>query len=156
MKASDSAYPRNYHDEAAALRQRISAFVRRLRRESSSGGLSIAQLTLLDTIERQGAGANPSDLAQIDGLRPSNLSAMLADLEQQGLIVRRRASDDKRKVTVSLTAQGSDALERNRGERVAWLAQALQSQLSHEEVDLLCRAGALLERLTYCEQNAAA
>jgi DNA-binding MarR family transcriptional regulator len=139
---------------AATLRRQVSLFVRRLRRESGTSGLSIAQLTLLASIERLGPSANPSELAESDGLRPSNLSAMLTDLDEQGLIVRRRASDDKRKVTVSLTRQGKGVLESDRGERESWLAEALEHQLSRSDAQLLVRAGALLERLAYCEQDA--
>lgn len=139
---------------AATLRRQVSVFVRRLRRESPSSGLSIAQLTLLANIERLGPSVNPTELAESDRLRPPNLSAMLAELERQGLIARRRASDDKRKVTVSLTRQGKGVLESNRVERESWLAQAMEHQLSRSEVDLLRRAGALLERLAYCEQEA--
>lgn len=48
----------------------------------------------------------PSRIAAATGLQRTNLSTVLRGLERKGLIERRSASDDRRGVTVHLTALG--------------------------------------------------
>jgi len=139
--------PQDYTPYAADLSRQASLFLRRLRRQSRSSGIPIAQLMLLSKIERLAGAASPSELAALEGVRPQNLSATLAELEKQALIVRQSAAGDKRKVVVSLTQLGVDALAANRVERESWLARSMTQHLNAAEIELLRRAGILLERL---------
>jgi len=141
---------------AGDIRRQVSLFVRRLRRQSPSTGVPIAQLLLLSNIERLASAASPSELAALEGVRPQNLSATLAELEKRGLIVRQAAADDKRKVIVKLTESGADALVSNRVERESWLAHSMVQHLTPDEIELLRRAGSLLERLAQCETDGGA
>jgi MarR family transcriptional regulator, organic hydroperoxide resistance regulator len=51
-------------------------------------------------------GIAPSQLAAVLHLDPGTISATLSRLEDKGFVVRRRDSEDKRRVSLSLTAKG--------------------------------------------------
>ncbi|MET0896375.1 MAG: MarR family winged helix-turn-helix transcriptional regulator, partial [Mycobacterium sp.] len=66
----------------------------------------VIALTLLrDFGERQ-----QSDLAGVLRIDPTNLVGLLNELEEAGLIERRRSTQDRRRHTVALTAAGSKRL----------------------------------------------
>lgn len=132
---------------ASKLRKQIMLLVRRLRRETTSIELPLSQMLLLSRIEQLGDNATPTALAEQEGLRPQNLSALLRKLEQQGLTRKEDDAHDKRKYRIRLSAEGSQALELNRSNRDHWLAQAMEKCLNQDEVALLQQAGPLLERL---------
>ena len=123
------------------------ALARRMRSESPSDPLPGAQMTLLGSIDRLGANASPSALAERHGLRSSNLAALLSRLETAGYIKRVYVETDRRKIRVVLTQIGQQKLETNRAERALWLDAAMRASLNTEERALLQRAGPLLERL---------
>ncbi|MDO8210581.1 MarR family winged helix-turn-helix transcriptional regulator [Conexibacter sp. CPCC 206217] len=82
------------------------------------GALSYAQvraLVLLDDIDEATAG----QLAKAADLTPASVTAMLDQLEEQGMVERRRSETDRRLVVVSLTAEGRALLEHKRAN---WLA----------------------------------
>ncbi|GAA0519647.1 MarR family transcriptional regulator [Paractinoplanes deccanensis] len=104
-----------------AMLGRTLAQVRR--RALVDGGLEHGHFKVLLALRREGPPyeASPSQLAERLGLTRGALSARLAPLEGQGLIVRRGESADRRRVRVRLTAAGRAAFERqaeveNRGE----------------------------------------
>ncbi|HST38146.1 MAG TPA: MarR family transcriptional regulator [Conexibacter sp.] len=77
------------------------------------GALSYAQvraLLLLDADEEATAG----QLAKAADLTPASVTALLDQLEQQGMVQRRRSDEDRRVVVVSLTPRGSELLEQKR------------------------------------------
>ena len=110
---------------ASQLRKQIMLLVRRLRRETTPMEIPLGQLLLLSRIEQLGENATPTALAEYEGLRPQNLSALLRKLEQQELIDKEGDSEDKRKYRIRLTSGGLQALEHNRSSRDNWLAQAM-------------------------------
>lgn len=61
------------------------------------------------------------ELAERTGLTPSTVTALLRRLERAGLAQRALHPFDRRKVVVSLTAEGDAQLERSEG----WLASVL-------------------------------
>lgn len=120
---------------------------RRLRREAQANDESWSRLLLLGAIDRHGAEATPSVLADAESMRSSNLAAALRDLDQRGLISRTPDASDRRKVRVALTPLGQSTLRENRSRRERWLAQAMSACLSGEERVRLIEAGELIERL---------
>ncbi|MBV8046130.1 MAG: MarR family transcriptional regulator [Paludibacterium sp.] len=134
-------------DCASTLRKQMMLLVRRLRRESTPLELPLSQLLLLSRIEQLGDDATPTALAEYEGLRPQNLSALLRKLEQMGLTYKEENASDKRKSCVRLTAAGLGVLTSNRSNRDNWLTLAMTSTLTPDEVALLKQAGPLLERL---------
>lgn len=138
---------------ASKLRKQMMLLVRRLRRETTPLEMPLSQLLLLSRIEQLGSDATPTALAESEGLRPQNLSALLRKLESAGLIGREEDARDKRKSRVHLSDAGLNVLLANRNNRDHWLAQAIGATLSEAEIGLLCEAGRLLERLAACNET---
>ncbi|MDW5597262.1 MarR family transcriptional regulator [Conexibacter stalactiti] len=105
-------------DVAEELRAAFGDLLRADRRLRSRdpkrpGALSYAQvraLVLLDADEEATAG----QLAKAADLTPASVTAMLDQLEQEGMVQRRRSDEDRRLVVVSLTPRGSKLLEQKR------------------------------------------
>lgn len=104
-------------DEAdyEALRQsigRLLAAERKLRgREGRPGGtLSSSHLRALFILLRE-PEATPGTLARAADLNPASVTAMIDQLEAQGLVERRRDTHDRRSIQVSLTATGRSRVE---------------------------------------------
>jgi DNA-binding MarR family transcriptional regulator len=73
------------------------------------------------------------------------MSGQLGRLEEAGLIERTRA-EDRRRVGLFLTAEGSKVLRSMRKRRTAWLATRLD-KLEPKERERLAKAVAALEKL---------
>jgi DNA-binding MarR family transcriptional regulator len=67
-------------------------------------------------------------------------------LEESGLLTRTPASDDRRKVTLEVTAEGRAVVEETARRRDAWLEGAL-AEVSEEDRATLTRAAELMQRL---------
>ncbi|MEU4222807.1 MarR family transcriptional regulator [Nonomuraea sp. NPDC026600] len=80
------------------------------------------------------------EIGRVSGSSRASISSALMTLEDRGLVVRRRAEDDRRQLIVELTTEGLDTLRQaiaaqTRRER-AWTAALRDDQLS-ELVHLL-------------------
>jgi DNA-binding MarR family transcriptional regulator len=85
----------------------------RSRDPKRAGALSYAQvraLALLDSEQEATAG----QLAKAADLTPASVTALLDQLEQDGMVQRRRSEEDRRLVVVSLTPRGSELLAQKR------------------------------------------
>ena len=100
-------------------------------------------LTRLD----RGGPATPSALARLEQISPQSMGATLSALEARGLVERRPDPGDGRRVVVSLSETGRQALRNKRNARVEQLARALSSGFTHSELQQLMAAAPLLERL---------
>jgi DNA-binding MarR family transcriptional regulator len=89
-------------------------------------------------------GAAPSDVAEATGLRRSNLSTALRNLEAHGLVERRSDSNDRRGVNLFPTARAASNLALVRGEWARQLADSLG-----EDRGSVSDALALLHRLEH-------
>ena len=109
-------------------------------------GLSLLQAEVLRLV-REGVNA-PSRLAEHLEVQPSQVSHLLASLEEAGLVERRLDSEDRRRVLLHLTPKGEEAQKRF---KEAWLAAYSQhlARLNPEEL-LLFRD--LLGKLTEVER----
>jgi len=105
-------------------------------------GLSLLQAEVLRLV-REGVNA-PSRLAEHLEVQPSQVSHLLASLEEAGLVERRLDPEDRRRVLLHLTPKGEEAQKRL---KEAWLAAYSQhlARLHPEEL-LLFRD--LLRKLT--------
>lgn len=81
---------------------------------------------MLGHLHRHGS-ATPGEVAVALRQRPQSLTRVFAELEAEGLMAREAGSVDRRQSVLSLTESGRLALERDMGERDAWLAGALAS-----------------------------
>jgi DNA-binding MarR family transcriptional regulator len=78
------------------------------------------------------------------------MGATLAALSDRGLIERRPDPDDGRRVLLTVTEAGLQALKNKRNARIEQLSQALTgSAFTQDELAHLAAAGPLLERLAH-------
>jgi DNA-binding MarR family transcriptional regulator len=87
------------------------------------------------------------ELAQAERLKPQSLTRVLADLEEEGLIGRTRATADKRMWIIEMTSAGRATLAHDMAARRAWLMEAMGRSLDSTEQRLLTRAAELMLRL---------
>jgi DNA-binding MarR family transcriptional regulator len=133
----------------------FDAFAQAVRRargapwQGEDGALTLSQYALLQPLGDRDA-ARVRELAEEAGITPSTATRILDALERRGIVRRRRAREDRRGVTVTLTPRGRDLL----GTQHEWL-QARQSDFyetlparERELVsDLLLRLAALIDEL---------
>ncbi len=109
---------------ANELRPVLLRLSRLVRRETHELGVTAGQVSLLSAI-----GDTPDisgrELADRERISAPGMSAHLDRLEAAGLIVRTR-SVDRRRVGVSLSAEGARVLDMVRKQRNAWLAERLE------------------------------
>jgi DNA-binding MarR family transcriptional regulator len=74
-------------------------------------GSSMATYLVLKTA-REGPGISQRRLAAIIGVEGPTLSHHLDRLEAEGLVIRRRAADDRRVVSVEVTERGQEHFDR--------------------------------------------
>ena len=118
--------------------------LRRLRVRDRESGVGPAQLSALSVLVFGGA-RSLGELADAEQVRPPTMSRIVAGLQRAGL-VRRRATDDGRRVRLEATAKGTKILWEGRKRRVQSLAQALAS-LSEEDRQRLTELSGLLQQL---------
>jgi MarR family 2-MHQ and catechol resistance regulon transcriptional repressor len=113
-----------------------SALRTALRRE----GLTVSQLGVLEALLHLGPMVQ-SDLAEKLLTSPSNLTTVVDNLEEGGLVRRERSTEDRRQVEVSLTPDGRELIEDvfpRHAERITGLMGALDAD-ELEEFGRLCR-----------------
>ncbi|HEY6264916.1 MAG TPA: MarR family transcriptional regulator [Candidatus Acidoferrum sp.] len=104
--------------------------LRRLRVRDRESGVGPAQLSALSVLVF-GGPRSLGELAEAEQVRPPTMSRIVAGLEREGL-VRRHATDDRRRVRLEASAKGIKILQQGRKRRVESLAKALSS-LSEKE-----------------------
>jgi len=136
----------NSFEAASNLRRAVGALGRRLRAERPAHTLSVTKLTLLGHLYRRGA-ASAAALAALEKVQPQSLTRVVAELAGEGLISRRPDPEDGRRQLLEITGEGRAALTGHMQTRDAWLAKAMEAELSDTEQELLRLAAKLLERL---------
>jgi DNA-binding MarR family transcriptional regulator len=117
--------------------------MRRLRAENP---FPLSHGTVLARLERQGPQTT-SALAAAESIRPQSMAATIAELESAGYIARRPDPLDRRQILIELTESGLARLNDERVRREGWLAEAISTQLTAEEQQILIQAVPLLDRL---------
>jgi DNA-binding MarR family transcriptional regulator len=144
-------------DSFVAAFDALSQAIRRARGAGAvhPGGLTFSQYALVRTLADRD-GASVSDLAGQAAVTPSTATRILDALERRAIVCRTRSAHDRRGVTVTLTAAGRAALQRQdawmQGRQRAFYAQLPQ----HERVlapDLLRRMSALIDELAAGPQD---
>jgi DNA-binding MarR family transcriptional regulator len=92
---------------------------RRLRGREQGRGLTLSQMRALIILEEE-AEVTAGELAKSADLNPASVTAMLDQLESNGIVVRRRGAHDRRVCMVSLTDEGRTAVGE---QRVRWQTQ---------------------------------
>jgi DNA-binding MarR family transcriptional regulator len=118
--------------------------LRRLRARDRESGVGPAQLSALSVLVF-GGPRSLGELADAEQVRPPTMSRIVAGLERAGL-VRRRATEDGRRVRLEASAKGTKILQEGRMRRVESLAKALYA-LSGKEQKLLGQLVELLQQV---------
>ena len=117
---------------ANRLRPALLRLNRELRRELHSLGVTGGQVSLLIKVQKE-PGIGIRELAQWERMSTPGMSKYIARLESAGL-VRRGELEDRRRVGLELTPEGSRVLSSVKRRRTAWLAERLRG-LSPAELD---------------------
>ena len=104
----------------AAVREEYGALwgaERRLRgrdqHRKADDGLTVAHVRALFALDRS-EEATAGEIAEAARLSPASVTAMLDDLERDGIVTRVRSDADRRRVLVALTEEGRTVLGRRR------------------------------------------
>jgi DNA-binding MarR family transcriptional regulator len=133
------------HMVANELRPVLLRLARELRREIHSLGVTGGQMSILAAISHA-PGITASAVAEQERVSAPAMSNHVARLEKAGLIERTREGLDRRRVGLSLTAEGQKVLRSVRKKRTAWLAARLDN-LTDDDRAAIERAIPALEQL---------
>lgn len=129
---------------AVELRPVLLRLNRELKREIHSLGVTGGQVSLLVSI-KQRPGITAKELAELDRVSAAAISVSLGRLEKAGLIERTRG-EDRRCVSVTVSAAGEKVLRSVKQRRTAWLAARLK-ELDDDDRDAIDAALPALARL---------
>ena len=125
---------------ASDLRTVIARLVKKLRKESVTGQqLSLTERSSLALLQ-QYKQLLPSELASMEKITNQSMSQILNHLMELGYIIRTTSAADRRKIFISLTAEGEKTILKVRHERDEWLAKAITDTCGKEEQELLQQA----------------
>jgi DNA-binding MarR family transcriptional regulator len=138
---------RNHRTAVAdALHSAAIHLLRGVRKEDERTGVGPARLSALSVLVFAGP-MRLTKLARIEQVKPPTMTKVVAGLEAGGLVRRRPDPEDARAVRLEPTRRGTKLLEEGRRRRVERLAGAFRA-LSPEDVHVLARAAAILERVS--------
>ncbi|MEU3027493.1 MarR family winged helix-turn-helix transcriptional regulator [Streptomyces incarnatus] len=132
---------------ASDLLAGIGVLVRRVRQVPVEGGLTIPERGALAQLDRSGPTTS-SALAREAQITAQSMGATLGALQARGLVERRRDPDDGRRVVLTVTDAGRQALRDKRNARAELIAGALTGgAFTPAELERLAEAAPLLRRL---------
>jgi DNA-binding MarR family transcriptional regulator len=144
------AAPDRRAEALATVREEFAGLMgaeRRLRgrdqHRKTEDGLTIAQVRALFALDKVDA-ATVGEIAETARLSPASVTAMIDDLERDGVVTRVRSDSDRRRVHVVLTDEGRALLKKRR--RV-WLGRWETALADIPERDLEA-AAEVLNRIT--------
>ncbi|MFE8013920.1 MarR family winged helix-turn-helix transcriptional regulator [Streptomyces antibioticus] len=95
------------HDSFSSILTRWSAAsIQDVILDRTGVGIDPAAMTVLNVLVRAGGSARPSHVAQQTGTGASNVSKVLARMEDKGLVVRSTDPADQRAVSIAVTPSG--------------------------------------------------
>ena len=106
---------------------------------------NFSTLSVLHTLSRNGP-KRLTDLTATEQLKQPALTSLVAKLERDGLVSRRRDPHDGRAVLISLTPEGSQVVGSRHASRMAKLSR-LVGRLTDQERDVLAGSARVLARL---------
>ena len=119
---------------------------RRLREHGQHGDLTPSQASVVLRLEESGA-TTVSGLARAEGMRPQSMSAVIAPLQEAGLVRGAPDPNDGRQTLMCLTPKCLRWLKVGRAARQDWLTRRISHKLSVQEQEKLRAALRLLAKL---------
>jgi len=138
----------NVDQEALSLLRAVLALGRRLRSERPQGAVTLSAISLLGTLDR--LGPMPAvQLAAEERLQPQSLTRIVAGLQREKLIERRRDTADRRALIIALTDKGKTVLANDLRVRQMWLRDTMLAALSEDERGALIGAADIMLKLAF-------
>ncbi len=109
--------------------------------ESGLSGPKLSALSVLAFAGPQSLGA----LARLEQVRAPTMSKLVAELEREGLAVKRADKSDRRGVRIEVTAKGRALMEKGRQRRLALISAGFGG-FSQDDLATLEAAAALMSR----------
>jgi DNA-binding MarR family transcriptional regulator len=135
------------HETSTDLRLATFRLARRLRRERARDDLSDAHFAVLANLKAHGRLAI-GELAQRERVSAPTMSNSVDALAEAGLVVRVPSEEDRRRVYIEITPNGTDIVTATVRKRDAALAGALSElEFSDEELQTLREAAALMRKV---------
>ena len=131
---------------AAEIRAAYRKLKLRYREHGGGNNLTPSQVSVLLRLEMD-SSATVSNLARAEGMRPQSMSAIVAPLQEPGLVSGTPDPKDGRQTLMSLTPKCKKWLQEGRDVRQDWLATTISQKLSVHEQEKLLVAVELLARL---------
>lgn len=128
---------------AQNLREALRPLWRRL---AAGRTISVGKVGVLVYLAKHGPTA-ASQLAAAEKISPQAMTTTVRELEGLGLIVRTPDENDRRRISIELTAAGSDRLEQERSTGADWLQQAIGQRLTADEKQALDAVIPVLQKL---------
>ena len=119
---------------------------RRLREHGEPSDLTPSQVAVVLRLEKDGS-STVSGLARAEGMRPQSMSAVVASLQEAGLVGGAPDSRDGRQILMCLTPKCLKWLKEGRAARQDWLTKRISQMLSLPEQEKLQASLELLKRL---------
>jgi DNA-binding MarR family transcriptional regulator len=129
----------------ADLTVAVGQLLRRLRSETNPSELNLSQHSVLSRLDQLGA-MTTADLARAESMKPQSMGAVLASLEQEGLVHRQPHPTDGRQILFALTDEGVDLRRKRVVAKREWLLAAM-AQLEPDELQAVMTAIPLIKRL---------
>ncbi|MEU4190371.1 MarR family transcriptional regulator [Kribbella sp. NPDC026611] len=134
------------YETAMAIRRASTRLALRLRAERVGDGLGSTAVAVLGQLHRRGP-LTATEIAAAERVQPQSLTRVLASLEEQELIKREQATQDRRRHTIELTDAGRRLLTEHVTSSDDWLAQAIVERLNPTEQAVLQLAANILDQL---------
>ncbi len=132
-------------DVATKLHAAAIRLLRAVRVVDAETGVSAPKLSALSVLVFAGP-MSLTNLAQAEQVTPATMSKLVADLEAEGLVVKRTDYTDRRGLRIEVTAKGRALMEEGRRNRLAILQKRL-AKLAPAERALLRDAAELMLRV---------
>jgi DNA-binding MarR family transcriptional regulator len=131
----------------AALRPTITRLIRKLRKVTpDKHHLSQSERAVLVLLDQNGSML-ASELAVLEQITPQSMGTLLKHLLSLGFITKTTSETDKRKLYITISAQGKKTLQDFRKEREDWLKKAIAAVCTDKEQTLLLKAMEPLNKL---------
>ncbi|MCL1942451.1 MAG: MarR family transcriptional regulator [Candidatus Azobacteroides sp.] len=112
----------------------------------SAGTFSMTEIETIGFLFKKGT-LLPSELASLTKITTQSMSQILRKMEENGMIIRVPSKEDRRKVYVSLTADGKSIVEKTRYERDEWLGDVIENSLTENDRKLLIETLPVLNKI---------
>ncbi|MGD0445734.1 MAG: MarR family transcriptional regulator [Edaphobacter sp.] len=137
--------PANSQNIADQLHSAAIHLLRKLRREDEGSGLNAPRLSALSVIVFAGP-ITLGDLAAAEQVRPPTMTRIVNALEEQGLVLKKQNTNDRRSTLLHATLAGRKLLAEGRDRRVSKLTKQIAA-LSREQRSTLQSATEILNQV---------